>query len=357
MRDIPMRSQASSKSEQGFSVIEMIIAITLLAVIGGAVFALMRDSMKVASTTYELTDAQQSLRNAQEYINRDLMNAGDALTSINNIRVRQTFVTNYLTVSPVTNPSTPGLVNLAILTSDNNTPAGTIITSTSPVATTPSNPLSDRITILQIDPSFTPVALAASAINAAGSQITVAAADLARFRVGEVYFLSSSVGATFGTITSISGGRLVFSSGDAYGLNTTGAGGQINTISAGGTLATSLMRVRIIHYYLTSTGLLMRRVFGVQGAGHTDSLIAEHVTSLQFRYFLSMRDAGGNVVQPVAQLTNSSQQFAINQVEVTVSVETPHAIQNRSQQQLSMTTSTSVRNMQFRGALQPSAGG
>ena len=99
----------------------------------------------------------------------------------------------------------------------------------------------------------------------------------------------------------------------------------------------------------------MRRVLGVRGGGLTDSLIAEHVISLQFRYFLSLRDGNGNIVQPVEQLTDSTKQLALNQVEVTVSVETPHTIQNGTQPQLTMTTATSVRNMQFRGALQPTA--
>jgi prepilin-type N-terminal cleavage/methylation domain-containing protein len=335
-------------SQAGFSVVEMIIAITVMAIIAGAVFSLMRDSLKVASTTYEMTDAQESLRTAQEYINRDLMNAGDTLNSISNIKVPRNFVRNYLTVAPVDNPSTPGYVSLGLLTSDNNVPASTVVLGTSP-AVTLRNPVCDRITILQIDPSFTPVALAASAINSTGNQVTVS--NTAPYRVGEVYFLTSDVGGVFGTITSITSPNLFFNGGDTLGLNVTGAGGQINTISAGGTIPTSLMRVRVIHYYLTSQGMLMRRVFGVRGASYTDSLIAEHVTSLQFRYFLSMRDAGGNVVQPVLQLTNSQEQLSINQVEVSVTVETPHALQNGNRPPISMTTSTSLRNMQFRGAL------
>jgi prepilin-type N-terminal cleavage/methylation domain-containing protein len=348
----------TNKMQAGFSVVEMIVAVAVLAIVSGAVFALMRDSMKVASTTYEMTDAQESLRTAQEYLNRDLLNAGDALTSVSNILVPRTFVTNYLTVSPVDDPSRPGVTNLSILTSDNNTPAGTVIRNTNPVATVHSNPLTDRITMLQIDPTFTPIALSAPAINATGDRITIAAADVGRFTVGEIYFLSSAAGATFGTITSITATpQLVFANGDACGLNVSGNGGRIYTVSAGGTLPTSLMRVKIVHYYVTSGGLLMRRVLGVRGGGFSDSLIAEHVISLQFRYFLSLRDGSGNVVQPVEQLTDSTAQLALNQVEVTVSVETPHAIQNGSQQQLTMTTATSVRNMQFKGALQPTAGG
>ena len=98
-------------------------------------------------------------------------------------------------------------------------------------------------------------------------------------------------------------------------------------------------------------------MFGVRGVGFTDSLIAEHVINTQFRYFLSLQDGAGNVVQPAVQLTNSQEQLGLNQVEVTVTAETTHVIQSGSRQRLAMTTSTSIRNMQFRGAQQPIAGG
>jgi hypothetical protein len=47
------------------------------------------------------------------------------------------------------------------------------------------------------------------------------------------------------------------------------------------------------------------------------------------------------------------QQVNISQVQVTVTVETPHGLQKGLQPLLSTTTSTSLRNMQFRQALQP----
>jgi hypothetical protein len=95
----------------------------------------------------------------------------------------------------------------------------------------------------------------------------------------------------------------------------------------------------------------MRRVFGVKGAGFTEGAIAEHVISVQFLYSLDLRDNNGNVVQPVAQLISSQQQVSVRQVEVTVTVETAHALHNGTKQQLTMNTSTSVRNMQFRQAI------
>jgi hypothetical protein len=70
-----------------------------------------------------------------------------------------------------------------------------------------------------------------------------------------------------------------------------------------------------------------------------------------------MRDPSGNIIQPLGQLITSQQQVETRQVEVTVTVETPHTLQNGQRQQMTMTTSTSVRNMQFRRSQQPIAGG
>jgi len=366
-----MNSNSRLSNQRGFSVIEMTIAMTVMLVLTSAIVSLVNSSIQIASTTYELTDAQESLRIAQEYINRDLMSAGDGLRNMANIPVTKTFVQNYLATTPIVDPALPVTVtNLGILTTDNDVAVNKIVFGPNPaVATNPlvyvrSNPVrTDRQTILQIDSDFTPIGLLAPAIDPTGTTITIADADQTRFTAGEIYFLTSSVGGTFGTVTAVTNdaganSSLTFAqgaaNGDTLGLNVTGAGGRINTISAGGTLATSLQRMKIIHYYVNADGMLMRRVFGVKGAGFREGAIAEHVVSVQFAYSLAPDD-NGNIVQPVTRLTTLDQQIAVRQVEVTVTVETPHVMQNGRPPNMSMTTSTSVRNMQFRQALQPKA--
>jgi prepilin-type N-terminal cleavage/methylation domain-containing protein len=353
-----MRTASPGPSQAGFSMIELIVALTVMLMVVGAVFSLARDSMKVAATTYEMTDAQQNMRTAQEFINRDLMNAGDGLESISYIRVPQSFVTSYVTLNPVTDPATPGIINLGIFTTDNNVPANTAVTGTVPAMII--RTASDRQTIMEQDREFlfnnlNSIGLAPTAINPAGSVITIPAGDpMTAFTQGEVYFLTSSAGGAFCTITSIntSSRQLSFVASDPYNLNQPGAVGNIWAISGGRTLATSLQRMKIIQYYVTSTGLLMRRVFGVPGVGFRESMIAEHVLDVQFNYSLITTDASGNVTpSSTTALTTSAQQLAVRQVEVRVTVETPHVIQDGLRQPLTMTTSTSVRNMQFRQAL------
>ncbi|HEV7472944.1 MAG TPA: prepilin-type N-terminal cleavage/methylation domain-containing protein [Pyrinomonadaceae bacterium] len=357
-----LQARDYKRGEQGFSLVEVLIAIVVMTIVTGAIFALLRDSMKTSQATMELTDAQESARTGQEYITRDLVNTGDGLNSLNNISVPEGFVTNYLTQSPVTDGAPAGLINLGLITADNNVPVNTLVLGTAPAVQVRSTPyLTDRITILQLERPeiFTPITLAAGALTPADGVAVVSPVDIDHFRVGEIYFITSAVGGIFATIRELRDvatptPKLVFAAGDVYGLNSVN---QLNAITAGATLPISIMRMKLIHYYINSDGLLMRRVFGVKGNGFSESVIAEHVVSLQFRYFLNLRDADGNVVQPTAQLATSQEQVETRQIEVTLVVETPHSLQNGKPQQISMTTSTSVRNMQFRQSLQPTAGG
>jgi prepilin-type N-terminal cleavage/methylation domain-containing protein len=359
-------------NQAGFSVIEMMVATTVMLIISAAVVSLLTRSMSVATATYEMTDAQENLRTAHEFISRDLISAGDGLKSLTYIPVEQAFVTNYLTANPIIDPAMPTsptqVTNLGILTTDNDVPAGTVVKGldpavpTVPVVMVRSSPvLTDRHTILENDPNFVPITLAAGKIDNTGTNITIADVDYARFTAGEVYFLTSSVGGTFGTLTSKTdptgpNSTLTFGTGnlDKFGLNVPGSNNRFRTISNNGALSTSLQRMRIIHYYIDSTGRLMRRVFGVKGAGFRESAIAEHVVSLQFLYSLGPDD-DGIIAQPVNRLSDLGQQISVRQVEVTITVETPHALAKNSQPQIKSTVATSVRNMQFRDALQPTA--
>ena len=346
------------KDQAGFSLPELLIVASVMLVMTGAVFALMKDSFKLTNTTYEMTEAQESLRTAQEYINRDVISVGDGLKGINNIRLPQTFVQSYLALNPITNSGDPGYVSLSIITSDDNVSGSTVVTGSSPAVNVRAN--TDRITLLSMDTSFAPVSLPSGSITPSGSNVSITPPDVTRFQIGELYFISSSVGGAFGVITNITGENgnnpnLIFAASDALGLNQPGSGGPINVVSGGGSLPTSLMRMKIINYYVDANGLLVRRVFGGKGAAFTDSVVAEHVKDLQFRYALLPSTNQIIAQQPISQLTTAPQQTAVRQVEVVVTTETAHPVNNGARQSITMTTTTSVRNMQFRQATQPTS--
>lgn len=346
--------------QAGFSMMELLISLAGMTIITAAVFTLVGGSLRFANSTFHITDAEQSMRTAHEVINRDLTTAGDGLKGIGTIQVPIAFVQNYLTQAPVVEPGTPNYVNLSVLTSDDNVPGTTAVPQSSPAVNVRGG--TDRLTMLTQDTSFTPISLLAGKITVSGSdtRLQVTAAELPRFQVGEIYAVVAQNSAAFGVISSIdtTNNRLILTNGDVFGINQNGAGTPIQVVSEAGTEPTSIIRIQIIHYFVNANNLLIKRQFGVKGAAFVNSVVAEHVTSVQYRYLMNLTDPNGFVPQPVRQLATSQQQVAVREVETTIAVRTVRAVNavtanNNGKQTISTTTATTVRNLQFRQALSP----
>jgi len=356
--------------------LELFVALGCMLVVGAASLALVGNSIKFANSTYNVTDAEQSLRNAQEVINRDLTNAGDGLRGIGTITAPVAFVQSYITRTPVT-CNDANFPCIGIVTSDDAIPASTAIPQASPAATFQAG--SDRISMLIRDTTFNSgntISLFAGKISVVGTTtvMAVGTTEIGLFQVGEIYALTSQSSAAFGVVSAIDAPnkKVTLTNGDAYGLNQNSALSsisQVATFVAGlNSSPVSVMRLQIIQYYVTSTGLLMRRVIGVQGKGFNDTVVAEHVSSLGFRYLTNLTDANGNVIQPMPVLSSSSEQNAVREIETSISLETVGAVNavtnaNSStntcganangKQNICSTTHTTVRNLQFRQALGP----
>ena len=71
-----------SSNQTGFTIMELMVVLVIMLVIVSAVFSLLRGSITTANANYELTTAAQGLRNAQEYIARDILVAGDGIKGV-----------------------------------------------------------------------------------------------------------------------------------------------------------------------------------------------------------------------------------------------------------------------------------
>jgi type II secretory pathway pseudopilin PulG len=352
-----MCSNRKINRQDGFSMVELMISLATMTIITGAAFALIGSSIKFSSATYHLTDTEQGVRTAHEVINRDLTTAGDGLRGIGTIQVPKAFVQNYLTQSPVVDSGNPNYVNLALVNSDDNVPGTTAVPQPSPSPS--SNVLNgtDRLTLLTQDyTNFTPVTLLAGKITQSSPNTTIVVPDGSKFQAGEMYAVVSQNSAAFFVISSINSNTLTVQNGDTYSINQTGSGTPVNQVTSGGAAPSTIVRIQIIHYFVNSNNLLIRRVFGTKGATFVDNVIAEHVTNMQFRYATNLVDASGFVPQPVRQLSTSAQQLAVREVETTIAIETLRAVNavtanDSGKQVISSTTATSVRNLQFRQAL------
>ena len=356
-----MHSQTRRDSEGGFSLVEVLVVILIMGIVLGSVFTLMKNSLFLSNTTYELTDTRENVRVAHEYINRDIINAGYGLNDYDFILVRKAFVTDYLAKNAIPITGNTNYVNLGIVSSDRD-PGAVAVKDTSPAVNVLDD--TDRLTILRLDPTFTAISVPSGKITGYGATFSMSSAEGSQLKVGNIYFLTSSTGAALGRVTAISTAgttsTVSFSESGSYGLNKNDATGPINTIGLGdgsgkNTQTVNIRRAFITHYYVNSRKELMKREFGVVGSGFTDNLVAEHITGLSFRYILGVNNADGTVQQPVTQLTSWSQQDAVRQIEIKITGETTHTVnfEDNKRAEDSLTTVSSARNLQFRRAQNP----
>ncbi len=344
-----MKIQTVNK-QSGFSVMELIVAMTIMLIVFATVFSLLRGSIITANADYELTDAQQSLRNAHEFINRDLLTTGDGLKGVANFWLTTDFTTKYITNRTVTevDPSNVGYAKLSLVYSDNNMPAGVVIADTTPATSIKAN--TDRLTILSVDRKFAPKDLAVWTSNYNTGQFWMPAGDVSDFSVGEIYYLTNGTDATFGTVTNVDAGSgtITWGDTDSYKLNRLGWNGSMATVTKWGSQPTTMMRVNIIQYFMEDSGKLIRRVFGVQGNGHSDSVIAEHLVSLHFKYILNPSSNGSEIfMQPLEILNSEAERAAVRMVEPLIAVETAYPLQDGVKHQVEGQTKIALRNLQF----------
>lgn len=352
--DKDMKNLTKQNNQKGFSMMELIVVMAITLVILAAVFSLMRSAITTANANFEMTSATQGLRNAQEYITRDILVAGDGLKGLANIWLPTAFVTQNLTVRSASaiDPTNQGYVNIGMVISDNNVPNNTPIRYTTPALNL--LPLTDRLTILSRDPSFSPINLAAADVNTNSGQLNIPAARIGDFTNGEIYFISNGVAGVFGTVTNVNSGanKITWGNGDTYALNRTGSTGQLASVTNNGTYPTILQRVQIIQYFVDSEGRLIRRVFGVKSSGFIDSVVAEHLQSLAFRYVLKPTDATAILSQPKEQF-GIDDSATVRTIELNLRVKTAYPLQDGEYHEVEGTTQIGVRNIQFGEAIVP----
>lgn len=327
----------------------------LMIVITGMVFSLLRGTLFTANANYEMTDATQGVRNSQEFITRDVLSAGDGLRGLANIWIPTAFATRFLTArnASAIDASNRGYVSLGAVVSDNNVPAGTAIAGSDPASNVKER--SDRLTVLAVDPNFTARSLPAGWTDFATGAVWIPGGDLSEFNVGEVYFISDGVNATFGMITrkDEADWALYWEAGDPLGLNRTGNTGGLAAATNRNANPTTLSRVQMIQFFVDAGGKLIRRVFGVKNAPYADSVIAEHVFNLQFRYILKPSGNGTLIFdQPKDQL-EIGDHTRVRMIEPWVIVETAYPLQNGEKEQTDGRTRIAVRNVQFNEAMIP----
>ncbi|MBK8809369.1 MAG: prepilin-type N-terminal cleavage/methylation domain-containing protein [Acidobacteria bacterium] len=347
-----MKNRTTAQS--GFSMVELIVVMVVTMIVLSGVFTLMRGAITSANANYEMTGATQSMRNAQEYITRDILTAADGLKGTTNIWLSTQFVTKYLTTRTASeiDPSNIGFTNVGSIVTDNNIAAGVVIHDSTPASTLLPN--SDRITFLVTDTTFSPVDIPAWWTNYDSGKIWIPGGDVSRFSTGEIYYLSSGGTGSFGTITNVNAPdwSISWGNGDAQGLNRLGWTSPLASATNYGQNPSTLKRVNIVQYFVDAEGRLIRRVFGVKGQAFLDSIVAEHLVTLQFRYVMKPGVDTTILEQPVENVAFDEASL-IRTIELSISVRTAYQLQDGDYHQVEGTTKIGVRNIQFLEAAVP----
>jgi hypothetical protein len=335
---------------------ELLITLVVMLVVFASIFSLLQGSIVTANANVEMGEAKQSLRNAHEFITRDLVTAGDGLRGIGTVYLPTGFVTQRLTVrsAAVVDPTSSGFVNIGGVVSDDNIPMGTPIIGSSPALNFLGT--SDRITFLSVDPTFLPIDVPADKTKINEGKMKIASASVPTLGLGEIYFVSSGTNSTFGVFTRLQvDGNVYWETGDAYGLNLQGATGDLARV-AGTTNPSNpltLYRMQIIQYFVDQQGKLIRRVYGVKGSGFADSVVAEHMTTLQFNYSLRPNGSSALIYETPTSSIAIGDQGRVRLVTIWSSVDTANPLQDGARHSVDGAVHVGLRNMQFSEAAMP----
>ncbi|MGD9561171.1 MAG: PilW family protein [Pyrinomonadaceae bacterium] len=295
MRKSNHQPRAASR-EQGFSILELVIAMVLFIVVSGAIFGLLRVGHQTRAAVSNNVQLTKSVRLGLNLIGRDTYNAGFGYPLLNAVILRDNRIAAGIGV-PVDLNADPDRVPPII--------AGNDLTSNT--FNTTAGVMTDQVTFLFKDVSFNPVGPAGLEVaksvnvtaNANADVLTLTSPSTSALRVNDLFLVGGRNGGfTLGVATRVVGNTVTFASGDVLGFNNPGPGGEMKTIDP-----VSMLRVRMVTYFVTSDGTLTRREFlnvpppGAPMMGYVDVPLVYGVEDFQIKY---VQDDGRLVDNPTA---------------------------------------------------------
>jgi prepilin-type N-terminal cleavage/methylation domain-containing protein len=272
--------------EAGFSLIELLISITLFATVTAAVYGIMSIAGKDRFTTNQRVQIMQGARNALNAVGRDAMNAGYNLPNTVSARIPDDAL-NTIIGLPADTGTVADLVPPVL--------AGPRITSNnlSILTNSPNGLKTDQVSFLFQDLTFySGKAVPVTSVTAASNLITidtkgpdgVAATaddiDNTIFTTNDIYLAWNNTTAALGTVTALTGTtQLTFAANDPLKLNNPTGAGQLVSLTA----PFSITRVTWATFRVLQDGTLVRTVYG-GASGTTDMPLAYGIEEMKIDY-------------------------------------------------------------------------
>ncbi len=301
------QSRLKKKSQQGFSLLEALVAMAVGLVVVGAGFMLFQQATNASKTTLSKTEMEQNGRAALNFMMQDVSVAATDYQQAG-VGVPQTGST--MAVFGCTGCATSTFLNnqaTPIMPYDKNSMSSS----------------SDTITVLYVDSTWPPTAQTvvtnttttppSATISSNGNQMTITTASFADAngvmrnyqdtlygsKVGDVMLIWNPNGYALASVTAVGSGGVLTLGADALHLNqTTATAANVAALKGGASLypaSTAASRVKIVTYFVTNTAgpdgvmntaddipVLMRQVNG----DATATEVADYVQNLQLTYDL-----------------------------------------------------------------------
>jgi prepilin-type N-terminal cleavage/methylation domain-containing protein len=352
----------SRKSGNGFTLVELMIAMLVTLIILAAAVQLFKQSMQTSDLTVRRSDVQTEVRAALNQIERDLSQAGTGVP-LGGVAIPS------LATGGV-NPNFACDASQCYLGADVPFTQGTLYKVTPGDGIGPNiTEASDAIKITYVDPNLDWSAVSTTAITANGSSLTMPAGTLPAVNdpavgilAGDVVLLQNSIGSAVGVVTSVAASTINFGL-DPLNINQNGApAGNIKAIATPASNpvtypATKISRLVMITYFIqlvaTPDGRdsrLMRQV-----GAHPPVPVAEHIEDLQLTYDIVDDNTGvliANLPNAVSGNPPSSKPNQIRKININITGRSFRPGINNSVQRVNLSTSVGPRNLSFRDRYQ-----
>jgi prepilin-type N-terminal cleavage/methylation domain-containing protein len=342
----------------GFSLLEMLISMSLGLIVMGSMVQLFKMATTTSRLVVQRTEMQQNMRAAIELMTRDISLAGSGLPN------------GGIQLPLGGNPSRYGCDQATCYVPGGTYPNNNSMTGVLPgysngvqgKATIPAAPgaRNDSITVVYVDNNFplNQYWLDFPSPTSTGTQLNVNVpfpapnplppliTAVGGIQVGDVILLSNGAYA-LGEVTAVSNNSLTFADNDALNLNQSGAGitSNIRALNNGSHLIG--VRLFVVTYYLTVPGngqspRLMRQV-----NGRTPVPVADNIINLQFAYDLFNSNTNALDPNQADPLSFPSDSLGLIQ-KVNISV-MGQSLANSAKdaQNMRLATSVSARDMAF----------
>ena len=341
--------RSATQSSRGFSLVELLVAMSLSLLILGGVVTLFRQGILAGNLTTQKIEMQQNARVALNLMAQDLSIAGTG------------FPQGGLQLPTGTDSQNPRYG--CDIDGDCHVPQDArddwlySITPGDGLGPTINGTATDIVTLVYRDPNLPLDRNFLTSISDEGDAIQINASDVSLvgdaaigIRNGDVLVLCNANHCAAGTVTSISSDTIRFDDDDPLRFNQTGAAsGKISSLANPGSPVvyppTSAYRVHVIRYYIdSSTNRLMRQVNALPPVP-----VAENIENLQITYD-TFDDATLVATSNLSSLPSTY--GVLNQIrKINITIDVRSATQDFRKaryERFSLKTSVSARNLAFR---------